>query len=77
MPKKATKKKPVKKGAKHAIKKKSAKPTKGHKGKMRARLVSKGVPLTDAERITGELENLTAEEIATRRIAWQKNLPKA
>lgn len=56
---------------------KKAKPTPGEKANSRARLVAKGVPRAKAKELTGEDEDLTREEIAARRIAWQRGLPKA
>ena len=70
------KKKPVKKGAKHSPRNKVSRPTNAQKARMRARLVANGVPLTQAEILSGEMEDISAGEIARRRINWQKALPK-
>ena len=69
-------KKPVKKGAKHSPRNKVSRPTNAQKATIRDQLVSRGVPLAQAEMLSGELENISAGEIAERRIKWQKDLPK-
>jgi len=71
------KKKPVKKGAKHLPRMKTEELTSAQKAKLRARLVVQGIPVTQAEILSGELEDISAGEIAERRIRWQKTLPKA
>ena len=71
------KKKPIKRGAKHSPRMKTEEPTSTQKAKLRARLVVQGVPVTQAEMLSGELEDITSGEIAERRIRWQKTLPKA
>ena len=74
---KMAKKKPVKKGAKHSPRNKTSSPTSTQKAKLRARLVVQGVPVTQAQMLSGEMEGITAGAIAARRISWQKTLPKA
>lgn len=54
------------------------KPSKPEKAKTTNKLKAKGVPTAKAKELSGEDDdNLTAREIAERRIAWQRQLKKA
>jgi len=55
---------------------KDEKPVKADKVKTTARLEAKGVDKATAKHLSGEDEQLSAKEIADRRIAWQKTLQK-
>lgn len=51
-----------------------AKPTTTQKAQTRSRLLARGVAHPVARHLAGETDDLTAREIAERRIAWQRTL---
>lgn len=64
--------------AKVTHKPKKDKPAKSEKTKTRQRLVAKGVDLAVAKHVSGvDDDTLDREQIAARRIEWQRGLPKA
>ena len=81
MPKKVTKKKkgskkPVTPGRSPRARNKNDRPDRARKLSSKRKLTDKGVDEATADRITGVEEDLTREEIAGRRIDWQKTLTK-
>lgn len=44
---------------------------------IRQGLEAKGVSTSEAQRLAGEGESVTREQLALRRVEWQKTLPKA